>query len=59
MSWYDFRNDGTDPMYNEANFGVVRRDFSPKPAYLALRTVATQLPGARDCRQVDLGAGLW
>lgn len=39
MGWYDFRNDGDDPFYNEANFGVLRQDMSPKPAYRALATV--------------------
>ncbi len=39
ISWYDFRNDGDDPFYNEANFGVIHRDFTPKPAYRALATV--------------------
>ena len=39
ISWYDFRNDGDDPFYNEANFGVVRRDYTPKPAYRALASV--------------------
>ena len=39
MGWYDFRNDGNDPFYNESNFGVLRGDMSPKPAYRALATV--------------------
>ncbi len=47
ISWYDFRNDGTDPFYNEANFGVLRADMTPKPAYRALATV---------CRTLDSGA---
>jgi hypothetical protein len=43
ISWYDFRNDGLDPFYNEANFGVLREDLSPKPAYRALATVCRTL----------------
>src|SRR5690606_4070006 len=39
VSWYDFRNDGSDPFYNEYNFGVLRNDLTPKPAYRALATV--------------------
>ncbi len=31
--WYDFRNDGDDPIYFEHNLGVVTHDFRPKPAY--------------------------
>ncbi len=41
ICWYNFRNDGNDPHYNEHNFGVLRNDLSPKPAYRALRTVCT------------------
>lgn len=59
MSWYNYRDDGTDALYNEAKFGVIRRDFSPKPAYRALTTIAQTLAGAHDAQQVDLGAGLW
>ncbi|MCC7494725.1 MAG: beta-galactosidase [Fimbriimonadaceae bacterium] len=43
ISWYDFRNDGGDPFYNEHNFGVVRGDLTPKPAYRALATVCRTL----------------
>lgn len=37
--WYNFRNDGNDPWYFEANLGITRRDFSPKPAYAAFSTM--------------------
>lgn len=47
MGWYDFRNDGNDPFYNEENFGVLRQDYSPKPAYRALAAI---------CRTFDKGA---
>jgi polysaccharide biosynthesis protein PslG len=30
---YDLRDDGTDPANMEDNFGLVHRDFSPKPGY--------------------------
>ena len=45
--WYTFRNvffRGEDPADWEANTGVLRVDFSPKPAYAALRDVATARP---------------
>lgn len=45
ISWYDFKDDGDDPFYNEHNFGVLRRDLTPKPAYRALATVCRQLNG--------------
>ncbi len=31
--WYDFQDDGWKPDYNENNFGIVRPDLTPKPAY--------------------------
>ncbi len=37
---YDFRNDGTDPTYDEQNFGVVNADYSPKPAYFAMKNAS-------------------
>lgn len=43
ISWYDFRNDGHDPFYFESNFGVLREDMTPKPAYRALATLCTTL----------------
>ena len=45
MGWYDFRDDGGDPFYFEYNFGVVRQDFTPKPAYRALATVCRLMAG--------------
>jgi hypothetical protein len=38
--WYDFQDDGWNPAYNEDNFGLVRPDLTPKPAYYTLRAVA-------------------
>jgi hypothetical protein len=31
--WYQIRDQGTDPADREQNFGLLRRDGSPKPAY--------------------------
>lgn len=33
--WYDFQDDGTNPQSIEHNFGLIRKDFSPKPSYIA------------------------
>ena len=33
---YNLRNKGTNPAEGEDNFGIVRRDFTPKPAFRAL-----------------------
>jgi len=41
FSWYDFQNDGEDPDEAEFNFGLVRMDKTPKPAYAAYKTMAS------------------
>lgn len=41
ISWYDLQNDCTDPGNAECRYGILREDRSPKPAYKALKTVAT------------------
>ena len=38
---YNLRNKGTDAGYTEDNFGLVRRDFSLKPSYAALKQALT------------------
>ena len=58
ISWYDFRNDGTDPIYFEHNMGIMTRDFAPKPAYRAFATMTSVLEGAKVDKQLDLGPGL-
>jgi hypothetical protein len=45
--WYDFRNDGDDPIYFEAQMGVVYNDFRPKPAYVAYATLTQALKGKK------------
>ena len=34
---YEFQAPEGDPLYSEANFGIVHRDLSPKPAYEAIK----------------------
>lgn len=51
--WYDWHDDGTDPKEPEHHFGTVHHEYrsgqrpvyEPKPAYLAARTLTTQLSG--------------
>ncbi len=44
ISWYDLRDDGDNPFYNEHRFGVLRNpDLAPKPAYLALGAICNTL----------------
>ncbi len=38
--WYDFQDDGWNPEYNEDNFGLVRPDLTPKPAYHVMQDIA-------------------
>jgi hypothetical protein len=43
--WYDFQDDGWSPQYNEDNFGLVRPDLTPKPAYHVMADVAPVVAG--------------
>ena len=42
-SWYNFRDDGDDPMYFESNMGIMTLDLRPKPAYAAYATMTRLL----------------
>jgi polysaccharide biosynthesis protein PslG len=53
--WYDWKDDGPDPAEREHNFGTVRQDLEPKPAYLAARTLTRELAGYRIARRLDAG----
>lgn len=46
---YEFVNDWNDPGNSEANYGLLRNDLSPKPAYTALKNLSGLLkdPGSR------------
>ncbi|MGC9326998.1 MAG: beta-galactosidase, partial [Candidatus Hinthialibacter sp.] len=52
--WYNFRNDGYDPIYFEHNMGIVTRDFKPKPAYHAYAALSQILQGKKFDRQIQL-----
>ncbi len=43
--WYDLANDGSDPAEQEHNFGLLRHNLSPKPAYEALKRLSPVLSG--------------
>lgn len=38
--WYDFQDDGIDESELEDNFGLVKYDLTPKPAYYALQSIS-------------------
>ncbi|MEW6202707.1 MAG: extracellular solute-binding protein [bacterium] len=50
---YDFRDDGDDPAYGEANFGVLRRDFNPKTAYFTYGFLAQHVANYTDVIRTD------
>ncbi len=52
--WYEFRDGGNDPTYNEHRFGIVRLDLQPKPAYEAYRAMTRALGRARFLRALDV-----
>lgn len=61
--WYDWHDDGTNPTDGEHHFGTVRFEYrpghdpvyEPKPAYLAMKTLAQSLAGCRFERRIDAG----
>ena len=58
ISWYDFRNDGTDPFNFEHNMGIVTRDFQPKPAYRAYAVMTQLLKGSHAGRVLEVHPGV-
>ncbi|UVI29740.1 sugar-binding protein [Paenibacillus spongiae] len=62
--WYDFMNDGTNEMYNEHNFGIIRHPadakgkYTPKPAYAAYAAMTRQLTGLSYTRAEQIGEGI-
>ncbi|MCX5644964.1 MAG: cellulase family glycosylhydrolase [Phycisphaerae bacterium] len=45
--WYDFQDDGWKAEYNEDNFGLVRPDLTPKPAYDVLMDISPVVANAQ------------
>jgi hypothetical protein len=43
--WYDWHDDGEEPNEPEHHFGTVLHNYDPKPAYIAAKTMTTQLGG--------------
>ena len=58
INGYDFVDDGFNVLERENNFGILRRDLTPKPAYRALATLCNFFAtGAPALEKKDLGAG--
>lgn len=51
---YDFRDDGVNPNDAEHNFGMVQRDFSPKPNYAANATLIRMLLNTRFEKELNV-----
>jgi len=58
VAWYDFREDGADPFFNEHHFGLIRHDLTPKIGYLSLATVGRLIGTAEFEQELDVGPGL-
>jgi hypothetical protein len=56
-TWYDLRNDGTDPADHEHNYGLLTRDFQPKAAYAVYNELIARMRGTRYSGSLDLGSG--
>lgn len=56
IDWYDFQDDGPDIHQHEHNFGLVRLDLTPKPAFVAYHAMVDKLAGAVYIGQLPLPA---
>jgi hypothetical protein len=52
--WYDFRDDGWNAKYNEDNFGMTRRDLTPKASYFVYQDLTRMLKGASFVERIDI-----
>lgn len=57
--WYDLRNDGLDTNNAEHNFGLLARDFQPKPVYVAFNTHARLFVPRPYLNQLPAGPDRW
>lgn len=58
--WYDYQDDGWNPEEKEDNFGIVRPDLTPKPAWYALADVSDLVAKGRYVDRIKTADGdLW
>ena len=50
---YDWMDDGTDTANPEDNFGIVKTDYTPKPAYNEMELLTTSLRGETFTKQLS------
>ena len=53
--WYDWKNDGTNALDPEQNFGMVTADLVPKPAYAEMQLLTESLNGEHFTAQLNDG----
>lgn len=53
--WYNLRAFENDPFYNEDHFGIVHKDLTPKPAFVAYQTLTRARPAGS--RQIETMIG--
>lgn len=53
MWWYDYQDDGWNRKYNENNFGIVRPDLTPKPAYYVMADVSNLVRSSEFINRLD------
>lgn len=51
--WYDFQDDGWNAEYNESNFGIVRPDLTPKPAYHVMADISGLVARGRFVKEIE------
>ena len=54
---YNLRNKGSDPTDREHQFGLLHRDFTPKPAYAAFARALSEAPVTRQLAASPLARG--
>ncbi len=54
-NWFLLRNRGNDVHDSEQNFGLLRHNFDPKPAYATYQVLINQLHNRKYVKQIDLG----
>ena len=58
-TWYDLRNDGTDPVNMEHNYGLLTSGFQPKAAFAAYSELIRRLQGSRFIQNLDSQPGMF
>ncbi len=54
--WYDYRDNGTNPTNPEHHFGLLRYDFSPKPAYQSASALLALIKNAKFIKRLNSAA---